>query len=128
MSLQVHGVEIPLSGAVWAAKSEAYASLVSEHLSTDTIWLDAGCGSRLLEGGMGPLEKWLAAHCKSILGMDLAVTSNRNIKSVLRGSLYDMPFHDNSLDLITCRAVVEHLDRPREAFAEMARCLRPEEL
>jgi ubiquinone/menaquinone biosynthesis C-methylase UbiE len=125
MSLQSQATQMPLSGATWAAKSEAYAKLVAEHLSPQTIWLDAGCGSRLLEADMDPQETWLATHCKSIFGMDISVTFNRNIKSLLQGSLYQLPFADNSLDLITCRMVVEHLDRPAEVFAEVARCLRP---
>ena len=125
MLSQVQPDRIPLSGAKWAANSEAYALLVSEHLSPHTIWLDAGCGSRLLEEDLDPLEDWLATHCKSIFGMDLGVTFNRNIKSLLRGSLYHMPFPNESLDLITCCMVVEHLDQPREAFIEIARCLRP---
>jgi SAM-dependent methyltransferase len=57
--------------------------------------------------------------------MDLAATSNRNIRSLVRGSLYCIPFHDSSLDLITCGMVVEHLDQPHKAFSEVARCLRP---
>jgi len=125
MKVEAQAVQIPLSGAQWAAKSEAYASLISEHLSADTVWLDAGCGSRLLEADMEPLEDWLASHCKTIVGMDVSVTSHRNIKSLVQGSLYDLPFGDNSFDLITCRMVVEHLARPRHAFAECARCLRP---
>jgi ubiquinone/menaquinone biosynthesis C-methylase UbiE len=117
--------QIPLSGAQWAAKSEAYASLIAEHLSPHTVWLDAGCGSRLLENDMDPLENWLANHCKTIVGIDVSVSSHRNIKSLVRGSLYELPFADNSLDLITCRMVVEHLAQPHRAFAESARCLRP---
>lgn len=125
VSLQAQADQIPLTGAKWAAKSEAYASLIAEHLSPHTLWLDAGCGSRVLESDMDPLENWLVTHCKSIFGMDVRVTSNRNIKSLLRGSLYQLPISDNTLDLITCRMVVEHLDHPAEAFAEIARCLRP---
>jgi len=125
MKVEAQTVQIPLSGAQWATKSEAYASLISEHLSPHTVWLDAGCGSRLLEDDMDPVENWLASHCKTIVGMDVSVTSNRNIKSLVQGSLYDLPFADNSLDLITCRMVVEHLAQPRHAFAESARCLRP---
>jgi SAM-dependent methyltransferase len=115
VSLQAQADQIPLTGAKWAAKSEAYASLIAEHLSPHTLWLDAGCGSRVLEADMD----------QSIFGMDVRVTSNRNIKSLLRGSLYQLPISDNTLDLITCRMVVEHLDHPAEAFAEIARCLRP---
>ncbi|MHB8216785.1 MAG: class I SAM-dependent methyltransferase [Candidatus Sulfotelmatobacter sp.] len=123
---RVQAVQIPFTGATWAAKSEAYASLIAEHLSPYTLWLDAGCGSRLLEDDMDPLENWLVAHCKSILGMDVGLSSHRNIKSLVQGSIYQLPFSDNSLDLITCRMVVEHLDHPAEAFVEVARCLRPE--
>lgn len=123
--LQARANEIPLTGAKWAAKSEAYATLVSEHLSPCTVWLDAGCGARLLENDMDPLENWLASHCKSLFGVDLAVTANRNITSVLQGSLYHLPFRENNFHLITCRMVVEHLDEPAKAFEEMARCLRP---
>jgi SAM-dependent methyltransferase len=125
MDLRSTPSSIPLTGAKWARKSEAYATLVADHLCPQTVWLDAGCGSRLLENDMDPLEDWLASQCKSLFGMDIAVTSHRNIKSLLQGSLYQLPFLDSSLDLITCRMVVEHLDRPRFAFSEVARCLRP---
>jgi SAM-dependent methyltransferase len=125
MSSAFSSVPIPLCGAPWAAKSEAYASLISEHLSPSTIWLDAGCGTRLLEEDMDPLENWLVAHCGSILGLDFKPVSHRNIRLLVGGSLYHLPFPDNSFDLITCRMVVEHLGKPQNAFAEVARCLRP---
>ncbi len=125
MKVDAKAIEVPFTGAEWAAKSEAYASLISEHLSPQTVWLDAGCGSRLLESDLDPLENWLARHCKTLVGMDFGVTSNRNIKLLVQGSVYALPFADNSLDLITFRMVVEHLDQPRHAFAECARCLRP---
>jgi len=124
-ALQTQTIGIPLTRAKCAAKSETYATLISEHLSPSTVWLDAGCGSRLLEDDMDPVEVWLARHCKSVFGMDLGVTANRNIKALLQGSLYHLPFRQSSLDLITCRMVVEHLDRPADAFAQVARCLRP---
>ena len=117
-------VEIPLSGEPWAAKSEAYAALISEHLTARTMWLDAGCGGRLLEDDMDPLEDWLVAQCERVFAMDLAVTSHRNIRVLVQGSLYALPFADASLDLITSNMVLEHLDEPARAFAEVARCLR----
>jgi hypothetical protein len=79
MLSQAQPVRIPLSGAIWAAKSEAYASLIAEHLSPHTLWLDASCGSRLLEGNMDPIENWLVAHCKSVFGTDVDLTSHRNL-------------------------------------------------
>jgi SAM-dependent methyltransferase len=126
MKPESHQDGIPLSGAQWAAKSEAYASRIFEHLSPHTVWLDAGCGSRLLEEDMDPSENWLASHCGVVVGMDVSVTSHRNVNLLVQGSLYDLPFPDRSLDLVTCNMVIEHLDRPSKAFAEVARCLRPD--
>jgi SAM-dependent methyltransferase len=36
-------------------------------------------------------------------------------------SLYDLPFEDGSFDLVLCCEVLEHVERPREALAEVAR-------
>jgi len=116
--------EIPLSGANWAANSEAYAALVAEHLNPKSLWLDAGCGRRLLEDDMDPLEEWLVAHCGAIFGMDPALTHHRNIRLLVQGALDALPFADGSLDLITCNMVAEHLDDPGKSFGEVARCLR----
>jgi SAM-dependent methyltransferase len=121
--LECTEVKIPLSGEKWAAKSEAYAALIAEHLTPQTVWLDAGCGSRLLESDMDAAEDWLAGRCRVLVGMDYAVTGHRNIRSLVGGSLYELPFADGSVDLVTCNMVVEHLDNPARAFAEVARCL-----
>jgi len=120
-----HDSVIPLTAAKWAAKAEAYAVLVSEHLRSGTAWLDAGCGEGLLEDDMEPLEKWLIERAGLVVGMDVSVTMNRNIDFLVAGSIYALPFGDGKFDLITCNMVVEHLDHPAKAFTEAARCLRP---
>jgi len=124
-ALECSDVKIPLSGAKWAANSEAYASLIAEHLTPASTWLDAGCGWGLLEDDMEPLENWLAGRCRRILGLDLAVTRHRNIRLLVQGSLNGLPFADSSVDLVTFNMVAEHLDDPAKAFAEVARCLSP---
>jgi SAM-dependent methyltransferase len=115
----------PLTGAGWAAQSEAYAELVAEHLHSGVRWLDAGCGSRLLEDDLDPLEDWLVEQCAMIVGIDVLLGGHRNIRLLVQGSLYALPFADTSFDLITCNMVVEHLKNPAGAFAEIARCLKP---
>ena len=35
--------------------------------------------------------------------------------------IQDLPFEDNSIDLVTCRAVLEHIPEPESAIKEMTR-------
>jgi SAM-dependent methyltransferase len=115
----------PFTGASWAAQSEAYAEAIAEHLHPTARWLDVGCGWRLLEDDLEAVEDWLVGQCGTVLGMDVAVSHHRNIRQLLEGSINALPFADASLDLVTCNMVVEHLDDPARAFAEIARCLTP---
>lgn len=119
---------MPQTHAVWAAYSEAYAELIAEHLHPGVLWLDAGCGSRLLEEDLNSLEDWLVERCGMMIGMDLSLRSHRNIRVLVQGSLYALPFADNSLDLVTCNMVMEHLEEPARALSEVTRCLRNEGL
>jgi SAM-dependent methyltransferase len=113
-----------LTGAKWAAHSEAYAELIAEHLGSGCRWLDAGCGWRLLENDLDPLEDWLVERCGLIIGMDVLLGGHRNIRLLVRGTLYALPFAEDSLDLVTCNMVLEHLSDPARALAEVTRCLK----
>jgi SAM-dependent methyltransferase len=126
-SMQLETVKTgpPFTGAGWAVRAELYAALIAEHLSPQTAWLDAGCGWRLLEDDLDSLEDWLVKACRLVVGMDMSVGRHRNVRRLVEGSLYEMPFAARSLDLVTCNMVVEHLNHPGQAFAEIARCLRP---
>lgn len=115
---------MPRTHARWAAHSETYAELIAEHLHSGARWLDAGCGSRLLEGNLESLEDWLVGRCGLIIGMDICLRSHQNIKVLVRGSLYALPFADDSIDLVTCNMVVEHLEDPARALSEISRCLK----
>jgi len=114
---------IPLTGEKWAAQSEAYATLIAEHLTPETRWLDAGTGSRILEEDLDALENWLVQHSGMTVGMDVCVTQHLNIRALVGGSIYDLPFADSSFDLVTCNVVMEHLGEPKKALAEVARVL-----
>jgi SAM-dependent methyltransferase len=122
-SVPIHS--IPLTGEQWAAPSEAYASLIAEHFTPQTRWLDAGTGHRLLEDDMDALENWLVRQAAMTVGMDLHVSRHLNIRTLVAGSIYELPFADGSFDLLTCNVVMEHLGEPQKALIEVARVLAP---
>lgn len=117
---------IPLTGEKWAAHAEAYAALIAEHLTPETRWLDAGTGSRILEQDLDALENWLVQRCSMTVGVDVHVTDHLNIRTLVAGSIYDLPFADGSFDLVTCNMVMEHLGEPVKAVSEIARVLAPD--
>lgn len=43
---------------------------------------------------------------------------------VVKGSAYNLPYPDDSFDLLTCFEVLEHLDDPEQALREMRRVAR----
>jgi ubiquinone/menaquinone biosynthesis C-methylase UbiE len=86
--------------------------------------LDVGCGE-------GVVTERLARRLApaKVLGVDAeegglqaewAARSAPNL-SFATGSAYELPFADESFDLVCAIEVLEHLERPRDALAEMRR-------
>jgi len=89
-----------------------------------TSVLDVGCG----EGVVTERLAHLLAPTK-VLGVD---ADQQHLREEWRtrgaanlsfetGSAYDLPFSDGSFDVVCCIEVLEHLERPRDALAEMRR-------
>ena len=83
--------------------------------------LDAGCG----DGEMS--EDLAAATGARVVGVDLSTrrakfaTSRKNRAAYTVGSIYELPFADDSFELVVCADLLEHLDDPARAFAELTR-------
>ena len=63
-----------------------------------------------------------------ILSFDLEIPGTPTpLPHVLRGygDLLHLPLPDNSLDMLVCYYVIEHVDDPAQAFAEAARVVKP---
>jgi len=100
-----------------------YSSLISlaKPLKAETI-LDAGCGEgftmdKLLKNEVG----------KKIEGVEYskdAITLGKKLfprLTIKQGSVYDLPYKDNSFDLIICTEVLEHLETPAGTLKEILR-------
>lgn len=84
--------------------------------------LDAGCGE-------GFIDKLLVnrLHNAEILGLEftkeaiaIAKDTNPSVKYV-QGDICEMPFEDNTFDLVICTEVLEHLPNPEKALSELKR-------
>ena len=102
-------------------------------LAPDSVALDVGCGE-------GAHSFRLATHFGlQVLGvdpvqrhLDLAREARRDVPEEIasrvtfgRGSADHLPVADSSVDLVWCRDVLVHVDSLDDAYAELARVLRP---
>jgi len=89
-----------------------------------TSVLDVGCG----DGYM--CHVLASAGIQNVVGLDSANSRLRYAKATfpdgrfLQGDVFQLPFQDNSFDLVTAVEVLEHLERPRGALAELKRVSR----
>jgi SAM-dependent methyltransferase len=84
--------------------------------------LDAGCGS-------GRTMQLLAAY-GTVSGIELSepaaeVARARGVGEVVIGRLEELPWPEQSFDLITCLDVIEHTPDDRATLAELLRVCRP---
>ncbi len=111
----------------WQPATEVFAMLVRQHLRSDSLVLDLGCGrGGLIEQLDHPLDR--------VIGMDpdwLSLSQHRLAQaqpplSRTVGLGHEMPFADNSFDLVLASWVLEHIDDPKADFLEIGRVLAPE--
>lgn len=103
-----------------------YKNLVSlaKALEAKTI-LDAGCGegftmNRLSKNGIGMNIEGVE-YSKDALTLGKKLFPNLTFKE---GSVYNLPYKDNSFDLVVCTEVLEHLAEPSKVMKELLRTSR----
>jgi len=119
---------------VWRAGQERRLQMILQAASGHErgIVLDNGCG-------IGMYLERLAPNAERAIGLEFdfdraAEARNRSIQihsasaqplEILSARGEQLPFPDNSFDLILSHEVVEHVDDDRAAIKEMVRALRP---
>jgi ubiquinone/menaquinone biosynthesis C-methylase UbiE len=88
-------------------------------------FLDAGCGegfvAELLLQQMPGLE--LTGFDFNPDAVEIAKTKNPDA-TFITASIFDLPFDDNSFDVVGCFEVLEHLVEPQNALKELTRVAR----
>lgn len=98
-----------------------YREQISQHANTHTIVLDAGCGN----GGILSSYKHLF---HKIIGVDTnqhLLNQHGFLDEKILADLSAIPCKDNSIDLVTCDFVLEHIQNPIAVFQEIFRVLKP---
>ena len=107
---------------------DIYESCLDDHCSGGDLWLDLGCGARLLSPWSQHDEKNLTGRYNCMIGMDYDMGSlkrNNSIPGLVRGDISSLPFADDSFDVVTANMVLEHLKEPDVQLAEIRRILKP---
>jgi len=103
-------------------------------------WLKPGPDNVILEtgSGFGMCTREFARAGSSVVALDYMPMAHRiaarflqeenvDLRKILmlQGDLYNLCFRDNSFDIINFSEVIEHLETPDQALAELHRVLRP---
>ena len=107
-----------------------YENVVRSKVDDETIWLDAGCGHKLLPSWRADAEFALVRSVGFACGCDGDAAAIREHRSLTRRVVCDLaalPFKAETFTLITCNMVAEHLDDPLRVFREFSRILKPKE-
>jgi ubiquinone/menaquinone biosynthesis C-methylase UbiE len=105
-----------------------YAALLKELVTTGTRWLDAGCGHQTLEVRLHQDEQAMVNRAELAVGCDVVAASIRRHRSLRNRAvcrLQRLPFGDHTFNLVTLNMVAEHLERPEDVIAELARVVVP---
>jgi ubiquinone/menaquinone biosynthesis C-methylase UbiE len=102
-----------------------YERSLRKRVSSSTIWLDAGCGTSVMPLWIrGQFD--LVGMAKVVFGMDPllnSLQSNKQIMHRVAGKLEDLPFSNESLNLVSANMVMEHVESPARVLGEIQRVL-----
>jgi ubiquinone/menaquinone biosynthesis C-methylase UbiE len=111
--------------------AERCCTFFRQHVQTDSRILDCGCGPGSITVG---LAQW--APDGQTVGIDLGAEQLDGARALARdlgvvnvtfrqGSIFDLPFDDDSFDVVFAQTVLYHIPDTEKALAEMKRVLRP---
>ena len=104
-------------------KKDKYAivrGLIANSLKNDCVILDAGCGHRPVipdHNGLSVLK----------IGMDMVLEDIKKNKTIDHGIISNInyiPIKRESVDIIICNMVFEHLQEPERTFSELSRIIK----
>ncbi|WP_455835830.1 methyltransferase domain-containing protein [Pseudarthrobacter siccitolerans] len=126
-----HGHHESVVRAHAARTAENSAAFVLPHLTPGTDLLDVGCGPGSITcdfaGLVSPGKVIGLDRSPDIIAQAEALAVEREVANVefVAGNIYDLPFEDESFDVVHAHQVLQHLTDPVEALREMRRVAKP---
>ncbi|MBU7033235.1 MAG: methyltransferase domain-containing protein [Theionarchaea archaeon] len=108
-------------------KKYRHALYETVNLNKKELILDVGCGTGVITGEIASLATG------QVVGIDLnegrlreahRLTSSEPRISLARTDLLEMPFRENTFDLVTFSVVLTHVQKQQEAICEMVRVVK----
>ncbi|RKZ31386.1 hypothetical protein DRQ36_02295 [bacterium] len=99
-----------------------YRDFVNKAVSPESVVLDLGCG----DGKYGAIRE-ISVRPKILIGLDNdegLIKENSYLAYRVLGDAHNLPFRQNSFDLIITREVFEHIENPDTVLFEAARVLK----
>lgn len=122
------------------ARNYAESSILTDPEKIDSLIqaTDASSGTRLLEVATGPghVAFGFAEECDQVVGIDITETQleiakgkkeERDVDNIHfeKGDAENLPYENNSFDVVVCRLAFHHFEDPPLVIEEMARVCRP---
>lgn len=105
----------------WRHGYRLYEDLLAEAAPSGGRILDAGCGREFA------MADFLLGLGADVYGLDAEAGDAQRHRDVtmVAGDLAQLPFDDETFDVVCSRSVLEHLSDPTAVFAEFRRVLKP---
>ena len=127
MQAEEYKINYTLEGKYWwfLGRTKIAFSMLNRHLEKNNLKiLDAGCGTGK---NIEYLQKYGEVHGLDYSNEALQFCHKRGLTHLYRGEIEDLPFEDNSFDLVTCFGVLYHqgIKNDQKAVDELARVCKP---
>ncbi|MEM3594693.1 MAG: class I SAM-dependent methyltransferase [Candidatus Jordarchaeaceae archaeon] len=87
--------------------------------------LDVGCSAGVITSYLRPLFKKMVGIDYDPVGMSLITSEQKQEVEFIRGDAMNLPILDESMDVVICAQVYEHVPDDERLFQEIRRVLKP---